>query len=72
MSVMTKEQVKEVLDRVLTWPPQRQEAAAHVLREMEEQHANRARLTDEQVAGDRNSARRLRGAGESAMRPMRS
>ena len=50
MSVMTKEQVKEVLDRVLTWPPQRQEAAAHVLREMEEQDANRSRLTDEQVA----------------------
>jgi GAF domain-containing protein len=49
MFVMTKEQVKEVLDRVLTWPPQRQEAAARVLREMEEQHANRARLTDEQV-----------------------
>jgi hypothetical protein len=50
MFVMTKEQVKEVLDRVLTWPPQRQEVAARVLREMEEQDANRSRLTDEQVA----------------------
>ena len=47
---MTKEQVKQVLDRVLTWPPQRQEAAARVLEEMEQQDASRSQLTDEQVA----------------------
>lgn len=47
---MTKEQVKEVLDRVLTWPLQRQEAAARVLEEMEQQHTRRATLTNDQVA----------------------
>jgi hypothetical protein len=47
---MTKDQVKEVLDRVLTWPAQRQEDAVRVLVEMEEQDASPYRLTDEQVA----------------------
>jgi hypothetical protein len=47
---MTKDQVKEVLDRVLTWPAQRQEDAVRVLVEMEEQDASSYRLTDEQVA----------------------
>ena len=46
---MTKEQVKEILDRVLTWPPKRQEDAARVLTEMEQQDASPHRLTDEQV-----------------------
>jgi DNA-binding PadR family transcriptional regulator len=46
---MTKEQVKEILDRVLTWPPERQEDAARVLSQMEEQDASTYRLTDEQV-----------------------
>jgi hypothetical protein len=32
---MTKEQVKAVLDRVLTWPPERQEEAAEILMEIE-------------------------------------
>ena len=32
---MTKDQVKEVLDRVLTWPPERQEDAAQLLLELE-------------------------------------
>jgi len=42
--------LKEVLDRVLTWPSKRQEAAARVLTQMEEQEASPYRLTDEQVA----------------------
>ena len=54
---MTKEQVKEILDRVLTWPPERQENAVRVLTEMEEQDRSDLRLTDEQVAEVR---RRLR------------
>jgi hypothetical protein len=47
---MKKEQVKEVLDRVLTWPPERQADAAEVLTLMEEQDKSSLRLTDEQVA----------------------
>jgi hypothetical protein len=47
---MTKEQVKQILDRVLTWPPERQEDVAHVVELMEEQHGSELRLTDEQLA----------------------
>jgi hypothetical protein len=47
---MTKEQVKEILDRVLTWPPERQADAAEVLTLMEEQDKSALRLTDEQAA----------------------
>jgi hypothetical protein len=47
---MKKEQVKEILDRVLTWPPERQADAAQVLTLMEEQDKSLLRLTDEQVA----------------------
>ena len=46
---MTKEQIKEVLDRVLTWPPERQEDAVRVLTEMEQQDSSPYHLTDEQV-----------------------
>jgi hypothetical protein len=46
---MTKEQVKEILDRVLTWPPERQEDAVRVLSDMEKQDSSPYRLTDEQV-----------------------
>lgn len=46
---MRKEQVKAVLDRVLTWPSERQEDAAKVLMLMESQDQSVYRLTDEQV-----------------------
>jgi DNA-binding PadR family transcriptional regulator len=46
---MTKEQVKAVLDRVLTWPSERQEDAAKVLMLMESQNESVYRLTNEQV-----------------------
>ena len=47
---MTKDQVKEILDRVLTWTPQRQSEAAEVLVLMEAQDQSGYRLTDEQAA----------------------
>ena len=47
---MTREQVKEILDRVLIWPRKRQEDAARVLAEMEEQDHSDLRLTEEQAA----------------------
>jgi hypothetical protein len=46
---MTKEQVKEILERVLTWPPERQEHAAQMLSEMEAQETSSYHLSDEQV-----------------------
>jgi DNA-binding PadR family transcriptional regulator len=46
---MTKEQVKAILDRVLTWPDERQEDAAKVLMLMESADESVYRLTDEQV-----------------------
>jgi hypothetical protein len=47
---MSKEEVKAVLDRVLTWPSDRQEDAAKMLMLMESADESIYRLTDEQVA----------------------
>jgi hypothetical protein len=47
---MTKDQVKEILDRVLTWPSDRQADVARVIEIMEEQDKSGLRLTDEQAA----------------------
>ena len=47
---MTRDQVKAVLDRVLTWPPERQEDAVEILKAVEEQDASDLRLSDEQLA----------------------
>jgi hypothetical protein len=46
---MTRDQLKAVLDRVLTWPPERQDEAARILAAMEEQSASSYRLSKEQV-----------------------
>ena len=46
---MTREQVKEILDRVLTWSPERQADVAHVVEVMEEQDKSELRLTEEQA-----------------------
>ena len=47
---MTREQIKEVLDRVLTWPPERQEDAADILMSNEAQDKSGYRLADNQLA----------------------
>jgi hypothetical protein len=47
---MTRDQVKAILDRVLTWPPERQADVAHVVEMMEEQDQSDLRLSDEQAA----------------------
>jgi hypothetical protein len=47
---MTKEQVKEILDRVLTWPERRQADVAEVITFMEAQDNSDLGLTDDQVA----------------------
>ena len=49
VSPMTKEQVKKVLDRVLTWPPERQADLAHIVDLMEEQDSSPLRLSEEQA-----------------------
>jgi hypothetical protein len=46
---MTRDQVKEILDRVLTWPAKRQADVAHMVELMEAQDKSGLRLTDEQV-----------------------
>jgi hypothetical protein len=47
---MTKEQVKELLDRVLTWPPERQADLAEVARTVEQQDKSTLWLSEEQAA----------------------
>ena len=47
---MTKDQVKEILDRVLSWPPERQADVAHVVELMEAQDKSELRLSDKQLA----------------------
>jgi DNA-binding PadR family transcriptional regulator len=46
---MTRDQVKKMLERVLAWPPERQEDAVRLLSKMEEQDNTIYRLTNEQV-----------------------
>ncbi len=47
---MTKDQVKAVLDRVLTWPAERQRDAAEMLMLIEEHDQSSYQLNDEQTA----------------------
>jgi len=42
--------LREVIERVQTWPEERQEDAARILSEMERQDQSNLRLTDEQAA----------------------
>lgn len=50
MALMTRDQVKEVLDRVLTWSAERQADVAHIIEVLEEQDKSDLHLTDEQAA----------------------
>jgi hypothetical protein len=50
MGLMTRTDVKAAIERVLTWPPDRQADATHILERMEEQDKSPLRLTDEQAA----------------------
>jgi hypothetical protein len=47
---MTKDQVKEILDRVLTWPAERQADVAEVVTLMEAQDKSAVGLSEEQAA----------------------
>ena len=47
---MTKDQIDAVLDRVRTWPPERQEDAARVLLQMEEAGTEVYQLSEEELA----------------------
>jgi hypothetical protein len=47
---MKKNQIDAILERVRTWPAERQKDAARLLLEMETQDASPYRLTDEQLA----------------------
>ncbi len=47
---MTREQIDDILDRVRTWPLERQADAAVVLLQMEEQGLEPLELTAEEVA----------------------
>jgi hypothetical protein len=47
---MSDEQVKEILDRVLTWPRERQQDAAALLMLIEEHDRSPYRLNDQQAA----------------------
>jgi hypothetical protein len=48
-SGMTRDQVKEILDRVLGWPAERQADVAQMVEMMEAQDNSGLRLSDEQV-----------------------
>jgi hypothetical protein len=47
---MTKDQVKEILDRVLTWPPERQEDAAQMLLMLEAEGSSTYRPSEDEWA----------------------
>ena len=47
---MTKEQIRAVLDRVLTWPPDRQQDAAELLLMLEAQEGELYHPSDEEWA----------------------
>jgi hypothetical protein len=64
---MTKDQVKEVLDRVLTWPRERQEDAAQMLLALEAREGELYHPSDDEwVAIEEGFAQAKRGEAVSA------
>lgn len=64
---MTKDQVKEVIERVLTWPPERQEDAAQMLLALEAQEGELYHPDDEEWAAiEEGVAQAKRGEAVSA------
>jgi hypothetical protein len=57
---MTKEQVKAILDRVLTWPPEAQEEAVASLQTIEEDFMGPRELSGDDRASLRRSAEDVR------------
>jgi hypothetical protein len=58
MARMTKTQVKEILDRVLTWAPEDQEKVAQFVREVEQRRASDDITDEEWKIIDARAARR--------------
>jgi hypothetical protein len=48
IALMTKDQVKEILDRVLSWPPADLERVARFVREVEQRRAGSDDISDEE------------------------
>ncbi len=67
---MTKAQIKEVLDRVLTWPPERQQEAAELLTLLESQEGELYHPSDAEwlaIQEGLDQARRGEFAGDEEM-----
>jgi hypothetical protein len=55
---MTKDQVKEILNRVLSWPPADQEKLARFVREVEQQRTDDGLSDEEWEIIEKRAARR--------------